>query len=326
MRGMSIAALASIAGLATAAAAQTGAQCDTTYGAAETAPAVRTVAMQSSNMQAAASGNIVEVASKAGNFKTLIAAAKAAGLAEALTGDGPLTVFAPTDEAFAKLPEGTVEELLKPENKEKLKSILLYHVVKGEAMAKDVTSKKQWDTLNGQRIDVKTTGNSVSIDKAKVVQADIGASNGVIHVIDTVIMPETKNIVEVAQGAGTFNTLLAAAKAADLAELLGSEGPFTVFAPTDEAFAKLPEGTVESLLRPANKQALANILKYHVVPGRVYSDQAIKAGRAETAMGQTVDITAANGNVMVESARVVTADVEAANGVIHIIDRVILPE
>jgi transforming growth factor-beta-induced protein len=320
MRGITIAALASLAGLATSAAAQ----CDTSAMAqsGEMAPVIRTVSLQAP----AAAGNIVEVATEAGSFKTLLAAAKAAGLVDALTGDGPLTVFAPTDEAFAKLPEGTVEELLKPENKEKLKSILLYHVVKGEAMAKDVTSRKQWDTLNGQRIDVKTSNNSVSIDKAKVVKADIAASNGVIHVIDTVIMPETKNIVEVAQGAGTFNTLLAAAKAAGLADLLASEGPFTVFAPSDEAFAQLPEGTVQTLLRPENKETLANILKFHVVPGRVYSDQAIEAGRAETALGQSVDIRSANGNVTVQKARVVTADLEASNGVIHVIDQVILPE
>jgi transforming growth factor-beta-induced protein len=320
MRGFTIAALASVAGLATSAAAQ----CDTSAVAqsGEMAPVIRTVSLQAP----AAAGNIVEVATEAGSFKTLLAAAKAAGLVEALTGDGPLTVFAPTDEAFAKLPEGTVAELLKPENKEKLKSILLYHVVKGEAMAKDVVSKKQWDTLNGQRIDVKTSGNTVTIDKARVAKADIAASNGVIHVIDTVMMPETRNIVEVAQGAGTFNTLLAAATAAGLADLLGSEGPFTVFAPTDAAFEKLPAGTVQTLLRPENKETLANILKFHVVPGRIYSDQAIEAGRAETALGQTVDIRSANGNVTVQKARVVTADLEAANGVIHVIDQVILPE
>jgi uncharacterized surface protein with fasciclin (FAS1) repeats len=269
---------------------------------------------------------IVDIAVQAGNFKTLVAAVKAAGLAETLSGNGAFTVFAPTDEAFAKLPEGTVENLLKPENKETLKAILLYHVVKGEAMAKDVVSQKQWDTMSGQRIDIKTTGNSVTVDKARIVKTDIVASNGVIHVIDAVILPETKNIVQVAQGAGSFNTLIAAAKAAGLAELLMSKGPYTVFAPTDEAFKALPAATVESLLKPENKVKLASILKYHVVPGRIYSDQAIKAGRAETALGQTLDITSRNGAVMVQDARVGAADIEASNGVIHIINRVILPE
>ncbi|MFG0284609.1 MAG: fasciclin domain-containing protein [Phycisphaerales bacterium JB039] len=319
MKAMSIAALVSLAGFATSAAAQ---ECEWSKGCTASEAQVATV--QTVSMEQG--DTIVDVAVSAGSFNTLVAAVKAAGLVEALSGEGPFTVFAPTDEAFAKLPAGTIETLLKPENKKLLTSILTYHVVKGEAMAKDVVSQKQWTTLSGQRIDVKAYGNDVKIDKAKVVKTNIEASNGVIHVIDTVIMPETKNIVEVAQGAGKFGTLLAAAKAAGLADLLMSDGPFTVFAPTDDAFAALPEGTVESLLRPENKDKLANILKYHVVPGRIYSDQAIKAGRAETALGQTIDISAANGAVMVEDAKVLTPDIEASNGVVHVIDRVILPE
>jgi transforming growth factor-beta-induced protein len=314
MKGCAVIALVSVCGLAMPAAAQ----CES----ASAAPAVMTVSMQTP----AAAGNIVEVATEAGSFKTLLAAAKAAGLVETLSGEGPFTVFAPTDAAFARLPEGTVENLLKPENKETLKTILLYHVVKGEAMAKDVVSRKQWDTVSGQRIDIKTSDAGAWVDKAKIIKTDIDASNGVIHVIDTVIMPETRNIVQVADSAGSFKTLLAAAQAAGLAETLSGKGPFTVFAPTDEAFSALPSGTVESLLRPENKQKLADILKYHVVPGRVYSDQAIDAGRAETVLGQSLDITSANGAVMVQKARVVTPDIEASNGVIHIVDRVILPE
>ena len=136
----------------------------------------------------AADKNIVEVASSAGQFKTLVAAVKAAGLADTLSGKGPFTVFAPTDEAFAKLPKGTVEELLKPENKAKLAGVLTYHVVPGKVMAADVKTMKA-KTVNGAEADVKVDGKSVMIDEAKVVKADISASNGVIHVIDTVIMP-----------------------------------------------------------------------------------------------------------------------------------------
>jgi len=132
--------------------------------------------------------NIVEVAVSAGQFKTLVAAVKAAGLAETLSGPGPFTVFAPTDEAFAKLPEGTVSDLLKPENKEKLVSILTYHVVPGKVMAADVKTMDV-KTVNGAKAKVKVDGSTVTIDKAKVVKTDIPASNGVIHVIDTVIMP-----------------------------------------------------------------------------------------------------------------------------------------
>ena len=148
-----------------------------------------------------------------------------------------------------------------------------------------------------------------------------------IHVIDTVLMPSTDTIVETASKAGSFGTLLAAAKAAGLADLLGSEGPFTVFAPTDDAFAALPDGTVEMLLKPENKDKLVSILKYHVVPGRVYADQAVGAGSASTAQGLSVSIEKGwNGAVRINDAKVVNADIEASNGVIHVIDSVLLPE
>jgi uncharacterized surface protein with fasciclin (FAS1) repeats len=133
--------------------------------------------------------DIVAVASGAGSFNTLVAAVKAAGLVETLQGAGPFTVFAPTDEAFAKLPKGTVEELLKPENKAKLVSILTYHVVAGKVMAADVKTMKA-KTVNGQELDVKVSDSGVTVDNAKVVKTDVAASNGVIHVIDTVVMPK----------------------------------------------------------------------------------------------------------------------------------------
>ena len=134
----------------------------------------------------AADKDIVDTAVAAGSFKTLAAALGAADLAGALKGAGPFTVFAPTDAAFAKLPSGTVEGLLKPENKAKLAAILTYHVVSGKVMASDVVKVSGAVTLNGQRVDVKVDGNSVSIDGAKVVTTDIACSNGVIHVIDSV--------------------------------------------------------------------------------------------------------------------------------------------
>jgi uncharacterized surface protein with fasciclin (FAS1) repeats len=133
--------------------------------------------------------NIVEIASGNEDFSTLVAAVVAAGLAETLSGDGPFTVFAPTNEAFAKLPEGTVDELLKPENKEKLAGILTYHVVAGKVMSKDLSDGQKAGTVNGQEITV-TMEDGVKIDAATVVSADLEASNGVIHVIDSVIMPK----------------------------------------------------------------------------------------------------------------------------------------
>ena len=149
-------------------------------------------AFMAANIFAAAEKDIVDTAVEAGSFKTLAAALKAADLIETLKGKGPFTVFAPTDEAFAKLPKGTVEELLKPENKAKLAGILTYHVVAGKVEGKDAVKLKSAKTVNGASFKITASDAGVMVDKAKVVKTDIQCSNGVIHVIDSVIMPAAK--------------------------------------------------------------------------------------------------------------------------------------
>ena len=139
-------------------------------------------------MSNVSSNDIVAVASGAGIFNTLVAAVKAAGLVETLQSPGPFTVFAPTDEAFSKLPKGTVENLLKPENKDKLVAILTYHVLAGKVIAADVKTMKA-KTVNGNELDLKVAGGVVTVNNAKVIKTDVAASNGVIHVIDTVVLP-----------------------------------------------------------------------------------------------------------------------------------------
>jgi transforming growth factor-beta-induced protein len=265
------------------------------------------------------SKNIVQTAIAAGQFKTLVKAVEAAGLAGTLSGKGPFTVFAPTDEAFAKLPEGALDGLLK--NPEALKSVLLYHVVPGKVMAADVVKLKAAKTALGQSVTIDTS-NGVRVENAEVVKADIAASNGVIHVIETVIMPKN-DVIEAARAAGSFKTLLTAIEAAGLTDTLRGDGPFTVFAPTDEAFAKLPKGTLDALLR--DKAKLASILTYHVVPGKVMAADVAKLTEAKTVDGQSVKITTAGG-VMVDNAKVIKTDVPATNGVIHVIDTVIMPK
>lgn len=157
-----------------------------------TLAAVAAVALVAgSSVKAQAPKDIVDTAVAAGSFKTLAAALQAAGLVDTLKGAGPFTVFAPTDEAFAKLPKGTVEDLLKPENKAKLTAILTYHVVPGKVMAAQVVTMngKEAKTVNGQSVKISVNGNMVMVDGAHVVKTDVAASNGVIHVIDTVILP-----------------------------------------------------------------------------------------------------------------------------------------
>jgi len=151
-----------------------------------------TVMVLAGGVAQAAEKNIVETAVAAGSFTTLAKALQAAGLVDTLMGKGPFTVFAPTDEAFAKLPEGTIEELLKPENKAKLQAILTYHVVPGKVMASQVVGLKSAKTVNGESVTIAVMDGGVMIDNAHVVKTDIATSNGVIHVIDTVLLPAAK--------------------------------------------------------------------------------------------------------------------------------------
>jgi transforming growth factor-beta-induced protein len=265
----------------------------------------------------------------------LVAAVKAAGLVDALKGKGPFTVFAPTDEAFSKLPAGTLDNLLKPENKKTLQAILTYHVVPGKVTAGQVVKLSSAKTLQGQKVAIAVSKGGVKVDNANVVKTDIACSNGIIHVIDAVILPKETtaaspkpvqpDVVDTAVAAGSFKTLVAAVKAAGLVETLKGEGPFTIFAPTDEAFAKLPEATLQDLLKPENQSKLQAILTYHVVSGRVMAADVVKLNSAKTVNGKTVSITVDGGKVGVDNANVIKTDIECSNGVIHVIDTVILP-
>lgn len=273
---------------------------------------------------------IVDVAVADGRFTTLVAAVTAAGLAETLSGEGPFTVFAPTDDAFAKLPAGTLDELLKPENKQALTDILLYHVVAGSIKAADVASLSEAETVLGEKVSVKVEDGKVFINDAEVVITDVEASNGVIHVIDSVILPpadeEAMDIVDTAIADGRFTTLVAAVEAAGLVETLKGEGPFTVFAPTDEAFAKLPAGTLDELLKPESKQALTDILLYHVMAGKVMAADVSDGLIADSALGTSLFFKLDMGNAYVNEAQIVITDINTSNGVIHVIDTVILPK
>jgi transforming growth factor-beta-induced protein len=278
-----------------------------------------------SDHHASPRADIVDTAVAAGDFKTLVAAVQAAGLVETLKGKGPFTVFAPSDAAFARLPDGTVETLVLPENRSKLQSILTYHVVPGMVTAEQVVTLNNATTVNGQRVDIRVRDGKVFVDGAQVTATDIRTSNGIIHVIDSVIMPETRNIAEVAENAGSFGTLLAAAKAAGLVPALTGDKPYTVLAPNDEAFQALGQHTINDLLKPQNKHKLADILKYHVIPGRVYAKQALGLGSAGTAEGSNVRFDLTDGQLTVNNAQIIGTDIEASNGVIHVIDTVLIP-
>ncbi|MDR9401849.1 MAG: fasciclin domain-containing protein [Halothece sp. Uz-M2-17] len=296
-----------------------------------------------------AEADIVTVASSSETFSTLVQAVKAADLVETLQGEGPFTVFAPTNQAFAQLPDGVVEFLLQPENKDLLVDVLSYHVVSG-AVTSTQLETGMVDSLNGE-LSVDISDQGVMVNNANVIQADVEASNGVIHAVDQVLLSEdltetiqsrmestsaspeetqsaeaeeSQDIVSIASNNDNFSTLVQAVQAADLVETLQGEGPFTVFAPTNQAFATLPDGVVEFLLQPENKDLLVDVLTYHVVSGAVTSEQ-IEPGTVD-ALGGGLAVAVSGDRVIVNNASVIQADIEASNGVIHAVNQVLLPE
>ena len=283
---------------------------------------------------AAQEQDIVAIAAGSEDFTILTAALETAGLTEALQGEGPFTVFAPTDAAFENLLSAlsiSAEDLLA---QPQLADVLLYHVVAGLVMSGDLQNGMTAETLGGQMITVDLS-EGVKINTSSVITADIKASNGVIHVIDTVLIPETfqlasataplPSIVDIAVSNPDFSILVAALAKAELVEALQAEGPFTVFAPTNAAFEALLGElgiTAEELL---GQPQLADVLLYHVVSGAVLSTDLQNGMTAETLGGQSITVDLTDG-VKINKSAVEIADIQASNGVIHVIDSVLIPE
>ncbi|MCK6575949.1 fasciclin domain-containing protein, partial [Myxococcota bacterium] len=269
--------------------------------------------------------SIAEIAASDDRFETLVQAATAAGLVEALSGDQELTVFAPTDDAFALVPPAALEALLA--DAEALTAVLTYHAVAGVYLAADVVAADSLTTLQGGELPVTVEGDTVMVGNATVIEADIRARNGVIHVIDQVLMPpaepELQTIVEIAAGNEDFETLVAAVTAAGLVETLSGEGPFTVFAPTDAAFEALPPGTIETLL--ADIPALTDILTYHVYAGELDAAAVTAMEMLTMVNGDSAEITSQDGNWYIDGAQIIATDIQASNGIIHVIDAVMIP-
>jgi transforming growth factor-beta-induced protein len=275
-----------------------------------------------------ANKDIVDVASE--KAKTLTVALKAAGLVETLQSTGPFTVFAPTDAAFAAI-QSDVDNLLKPENKEQLIKVLKCHVVSGKILSKDLKDGLTIMTVDGEKLNVSLMADGrFMVGDVHITTADIVAKNGIIHVVDKVILPTMKpkmaakvSIVTVA--AANAKTLSAAISAAGLSETLNGDGPFTVFAPTDSAFAAIQKD-VDNLLKPDNKAKLAKILTYHVVARKVLASELNDGQVLTTVEGGKLTVSIKKGVVMVGKARVIATDVEASNGVIHVVDKVLMPK
>ncbi|SMO46439.1 fasciclin domain-containing protein [Fodinibius sediminis] len=265
-------------------------------------------------------GNIAEVASSDDNFSTLVSALTDAGLVATLEGDGPFTVFAPTNDAFAKLPDGLLASL----SNEQLVEILSYHVVGAEIASGDLQSEQTVEALAGGELFVTANGGVTVNDAASVITADVEASNGIIHAIDTVLLPDSyQTVVGIIAKRYGLQALENAVVQAELAGTLSGDGPFTVFAPSDAAFENVD-------LSGLSQEELKAILTYHVLPQEVLSAD-VQSGTVETVNGATIDIQVdSNGGVTLtdqagNTSSVTTVDLQGTNGVVHIIDGVLLP-
>jgi uncharacterized surface protein with fasciclin (FAS1) repeats len=282
----------------------------------------------------AAPGTIAQQAQADARLSILVEALTAADLVPVLSSTSSFTVFAPTNDAFAKLLTElsvTKEQLLA--DKTLLASVLTYHVLPNRVTKAEIPAGKAITTVQGGIFKIDTTGSALVVTdgrnrKSQITATDLPASNGVIHVIDTVLLPANKNIVQTAQAAPDFSILVEAVVAADLVNALSAPGPLTVFAPTNAAFANLLAElgiTKEQLL--ANRTLLTQVLTYHVVNGRLLKADVPVGQPVTTAQGQTftVDSSLAITDQLSRRASVLATDVLASNGVIHVVDKVILP-
>ncbi|GFO38805.1 fasciclin domain containing protein [Plakobranchus ocellatus] len=272
------------------------------------------------------SGKDVKIPEAAYNLglKTLVRFLEMARLKTFLNGKGPFTLFGPTDEAFTKLPEWAKEAITK--NTTILADVLKFHVLASKVNSSVLTNNLLAETALGEKLRINIYKNA-SVYTAQCAPLDLTrvnkpALNGIIHVLNGVMLPPAGNIVTALSMDVVFNILVKCVKEAGLVETLSGDGPFTVFAPTNNAFAKLPPGTIQKLLN--NPELLAKILKYHVVAG-TFCSSGLESGSVNTVEGQDVKVTVSAGGVMVNSAKVVYADVSVTNGVVHVIDTVLIP-
>ena len=271
------------------------------------------------------SNTVVDVIVGSPDHILLASAVVAAELAETLSGDGPFTVFAPTDDAFGLLPEGLITELLADPTGE-LATILTHHVYAGNALSTDLFNDMMVPTLAGTELTVSIMGDMVQIDNATVTVADIVTDNGVVHVIDAVLVPteETLTVVDVVVDSENHTILETAVVAAGLAETLSGEGPFTVFAPTDDAFGLLPEGSITELLADPTGE-LATILTHHVYAGNALSTDLSNGMTVPTLAGTELTVSIMGNMVQIDDANVTVANIVTDNGVVHVIDAVLVP-
>ena len=265
---------------------------------------------------------IVDVAADADSLTSLVGALEAAGLVEALSADGEFTVFAPDDAAFEAF-EAENPGVLASLSEDELRAVLTYHVVGAQVRSSDLVSGSIAQTLSGDYVAIDLS-DGVKVNSAVVTSADIAASNGVIHVIDRIILPPSENIVETAVSAGSFSQLASALVATGLDETLSTGGPFTVFAPPDAAFEAF-ESENPGVLASLSTEQLSEVLLYHVTEGWVGAADLEDGASVPTLLeGASLSVDLSSG-VVINSSSVDSANILTTNGVIHVIDEILLP-
>ena len=269
------------------------------------------------------------------DFQTVLSLVKATGLDQALVGlEGEFTLFAPNDAAFAKLPAELMAELGKPENVDTLKSILLYHVVPARVPASAAVKATSAPTVEGTELTVALKGEALYVDQAQVIATDLEFAGGIVHAVDAVLVPAdvAAALAAPAPPIAGCATVFSLVELAGLSDAVAGMDAFTLFAPTDEAFAALPAETVELLLAPENRENLQKVLLYHVVGAKVMSPAAIDLAKQGGETGtpvQTLDgkvmLKATAAGLNIGGANIVRVDEEFANGIVHVIDAVMIP-
>jgi uncharacterized surface protein with fasciclin (FAS1) repeats len=269
------------------------------------------------------SQSVVEIIDNSPDHDTLQTALVAAGLVDDLSGTGPFTVFAPTDAAFKILPYGALNALLlNPGGL--LTELLLYHVVQDSLASADLTNGQVISTLLGKNVRVTINNEEIFINNAKITVADLPADNGIVHVVDAIIIPDVNTVLDIIENSPYHDTLSSAITAAGLTDDLSGAGPFTVFAPTDDAFKLLPEGMLDSLLAGPTGN-LADFLMYHINQGKVMTSEMTDGQIIPTMLEKDVQVTRNDNGIFINDAKLVLADLEADNGVVHVIDAVLIP-
>jgi len=279
----------------------------------------------------AGAASIYVTAAAAGDFTAFLAAVDTAGLGPVLDqGDG-YTLFIPTDRAVAALDRAQRDRLFSPDNRNALFGVLAYHLVPGRHSVEELGGRTSVRTVSGQLVSLAPAGATLTVDGADVVRGDIACTNGVIHVIDAVLVPNTRDLLSTLKAEGRFRTLLELVDEGDLEDFIEQNAPLTLFAPSDEAFAKLDQYIVADLQRSRNRAALTDLLKRHILPGELPADALIGRGPVSSLAGAPLFVTRTPEAVTVADpsgnsrATVTRVDLDGPGGVIHQIDSVILP-